>query len=102
MVARSQITMDSGLQRRARERAAKLGLSFAEYVRRAVLRDLGEKQPKPDVSVVFNLVDDGPPTDIARAKDRMIAQAIRHEHRRKTAQKTGRTSEAARPPRRRK
>lgn len=79
--------MDSGLQRRARQRAAELGLSFAEYVRRAVLRDLGEKQPKPDVSLIFNLADDGPPTDIARDKDRLIAEAVHQEHRRKIARK---------------
>ncbi|HEX4158687.1 MAG TPA: hypothetical protein VHY79_09435 [Rhizomicrobium sp.] len=86
MTSRSQITMDSGLQRRARQRAAELGLSFAEYVRRAVLRDLGEKQPKPDVSILFNLVDDGPPSDIARDKDRMLAEAALREHRRKKQQ----------------
>lgn len=95
MTSRWQITMEPGLQRRARERAGELGLSFAEYVRRAVLRDLGEKQPKPEVSILFDLVDDGPPTDVARDKDRMVAEAVGREHRRKTAIDTDRASTAA-------
>ena len=75
MVARTQITMTPELGRRARRRAAELGVSFAEYIRRVVRNDLGETSPKPDVSVLFDLVPDGPPTDIARDKDRMIAKA---------------------------
>jgi hypothetical protein len=36
MKARTQITMDPDLQRRAQAKAAELGISFAEYVRRLV------------------------------------------------------------------
>ena len=39
MTARTQITMDPELQRRAHAKAADLGLSFAEYVRRLVAHD---------------------------------------------------------------
>jgi hypothetical protein len=83
MTTRSQITMEPELTRRARRRAEELGVSFAEYVRRAVIKDLGEKSPKPDVSAVFDLSLEGPSTDIARDKDRMIADAILTEHSRK-------------------
>ena len=31
---------------------------------------------KADISVLFDLVDEGPPTDIARDKDEMVGQAI--------------------------
>ena len=73
MNARTQITMDPEMQRRAHAKAAELGISFAEYVRRLVANDLGEHKPKADVSLIFNLVDEGPPTNIARDKHTMIA-----------------------------
>ena len=41
MNARKQITMDPEMQRRAHKKAADLGISFAEYVRRLVAVDLG-------------------------------------------------------------
>jgi hypothetical protein len=46
MNARTQITIDPELQRRAQARAAELGISFAEYVRRLLASDLGEPKPK--------------------------------------------------------
>ena len=76
MNARTQITMDPEMQRRAHAKAAELGISFAEYVRRLVANDLGEKKPKADVSLIFNLVDEGPPTNIARDKHKMIGEAV--------------------------
>jgi hypothetical protein len=81
MNARTQISMDSELQRRAQTKAAELGISFAEYIRRLVAGDLGEHQKsKPDISVLFDLVDEGPPTDIARDKDKMIGEAVWQEY----------------------
>jgi hypothetical protein len=76
MNARTQITMDPEMQRRAQAKAAELGISFAEYVRRLVAHDLGEPKPKADISIMFDLIDEGPPTDIARDKDKMIAEAV--------------------------
>ncbi len=73
--------MDPELQRRAHAKAAERGISFAEYIRRLVAGDLGEQQkPKPDISVLFDLIDEGPPTDIARDKDRMIGEAVWQEY----------------------
>ena len=94
MSARTQITIDSELQRRAQARAADLGISFAEYVRRLLASDLGEREPKTDISILFDLIDEGPPTDIARDKDKMIGQAVWADYLRKTARKTGRKSRA--------
>jgi hypothetical protein len=74
MALRKQITMDADMQRRAK--AAALGISLSEYVRRLVADDLGERKPKADLSIMFDLADEGPPTDIARDKDRMIGEAI--------------------------
>jgi hypothetical protein len=84
MNARTQITMDQALQRRARQRATDLGISFAEYVRRVVASDLGGQRQRSDVSAVFDLVVDGPASEISRDKDRMVAEAVWREHQRKT------------------
>jgi hypothetical protein len=80
MTARTQITMDPALQRRAQARATALGISFAEYVRRLVAEDIGAPKPKADISNLFDLIDEGPPTDIARDKDKMIGEAVWQEH----------------------
>jgi hypothetical protein len=80
MNARTQITMDPQTQRRAQAKAAELGISFAEYVRRLVERDLGEPKPKADVSIIFDLVTEGEPTDIARDKDKLIGDAVWEEY----------------------
>jgi len=56
MMARTQITLDPELHRRARERAAELGISLAEYIRRLVAADL-EPAPTADVSAIFDLFD---------------------------------------------
>lgn len=88
MNARTQITMDPEMQRRAHAKAAELGISFAEYVRRLVANDLGEQKPKADISIFFDLVDDdGPPTNIARDKDKMIGEAVWDNYLRKMGRK---------------
>ena len=87
MNARTQITIDPELQRRAQAKAAELGISFAEYVRRVLANDLGEPKPKADISILFDLVDDGPPTNIARDKDKMVGEAVWKEFARKTGRK---------------
>jgi len=79
--------MDPELQRRAHAKAAELGISFAEYVRRLVATDLGERKPKVDVSVVFDLGASDEATDIARDKDKMIGEAVWAEYLRKTGRK---------------
>ena len=87
MNARTQITIDAEMQRRAQAKAAELGISFAEYVRRLLARDLGEREPEIGISVLFDLVDEGPPTNIARDKDKMVGEAVWKEHQRKTGSK---------------
>jgi hypothetical protein len=87
MSARTQITLDADMRRRAHAKAAELGISFAEYVRRLVANDLGEQKPKADVSLIFNLVDEGPPTNIARDKDKMIGEAVWDNYLRKMGRK---------------
>ena len=80
MMARTQITLDPEMQRKARKRASDMGISLAEYIRRLVAKDIGESRVRVDVSAIFDLFDSGG-SDIARNKDAMIAEAFAAEHR---------------------
>lgn len=80
------------MQRRAQAKAAQLGISFAEYIRQLIMNDLGKPEPRADISVIFDLCDDGPPTDIARDKDKMIGEAVWQNHLRKTGRKPRRSA----------
>ena len=75
MMSRTQITLEKELQKQAHRRASEIGVSFAEYVRRLVARDLVHPEPKVDLTCVFDLgVSDG--ADIAAEKDSMIGEAF--------------------------
>src|SRR5262245_15746695 len=95
MSARTQITMDPDMQRRAQARAAELGISFAEYIRRLVAGDLGDRKPKGDISDVFDLGASDEPTNIARDKDKMIGEAVWQNYLRKTGRKPRRRAKAS-------
>ena len=75
MNARTQITLDPETQRLAHAKAAKLGVSFAEYVRRLIQVDIGTLTRKTDVSAIFGLGDSGG-TNISRDKRRLVGEAI--------------------------
>jgi len=87
MNARTQITMDPETQRRAQAKAAELGISFAEYIRRLVTSDLAPPKRKVDVSILFDLGASDKPTDIVRSKDKMVGEAVWHEYLRKNGRK---------------
>ncbi|NJD28652.1 MAG: hypothetical protein FIA92_10200 [Chloroflexi bacterium] len=75
MVQRTQITLQPEQHRRARRRAAELGVSLAEYVRGLVARDLGEGRAAGDVSSILDLGDTGG-SDVRHLKDQYLAEAI--------------------------
>ena len=75
MMARTQITLQPEMQRRARQRASDLGISLAEYLRRLVARDLGGPQISGDVASVFDL-GSSDHSDIARDQSAMMAKAF--------------------------
>ena len=79
MVVRTQVTLDADAHRRAKRRAADLGISFAEYVRRVVEQDLGEPTPRIDPSEIFGLFRSNG-ADVARDKDRYLDDAVRAAH----------------------
>jgi hypothetical protein len=82
MVARTQITLEVEMQRRARQRAAELGVSLAEYLRRLVARDLTRPKAATDIDRIFDLGNSGG-SDIAKEKDSMIAESFAAMHKRK-------------------
>lgn len=79
MMVRTQITLESEDHRRAKQRAAQLGISLAAYLRRLVADDLGGDRPKGDVSQLFDLGGSGG-SDISRHKDEYIGEAVEGLH----------------------
>jgi hypothetical protein len=75
MMARTQISLDPEQHRQAQKRAAQLGVSLAEYLRRLLASDLGRPRTRRDASGVFALGSSGG-ADIARDKDRLVGDAV--------------------------
>lgn len=75
MMSRTQITLEPEFQRRARRRANDLGVSFAEYVRRLVERDLSHPKAESGIEAIFRLGSSGG-SNIAKDKDSMIGDAF--------------------------
>jgi len=63
------------MQQQARRRAAALGVSFAEYIRRLVRQDIGAPRPPSDPTLVFDLGDSGG-SDISQHRREMTAKAF--------------------------
>jgi hypothetical protein len=76
MMSRTQITLPPENHRRARRRAADLGISLAEYIRRLVERDLTDAAPpKADISAIFGLGDSGG-SDVGTHKHDYVGEAV--------------------------
>jgi len=76
MTTRMQVTLDPEKHRRARKRAADLGISLSEFVRRAVDEALDEPtRPRADISAIFALGHSGG-SNVARHKHAYIDEAI--------------------------
>ena len=89
MMARTQITLDPENHRRARRRAAELGISLAEYLRQLVARDLSPRMPATNPSRIFDLGDSGG-SDVARHKDTYLGEAVGAARRKTRARSAGR------------
>lgn len=74
-MTRTQLSFEREMLHRARARADALGISLAEYVRRLVARDLGERPGFVGPEAVFDLGRSGG-SDVAADEDRMIAEAF--------------------------
>lgn len=75
MMTRTQLSFEHEMLRDARDRAREMGVSLAEYVRRLVSADLQGTKRSVDTAVVFDLGCSGG-SDVARDKDRMLAEAF--------------------------
>jgi putative heme degradation protein len=77
MDIRMQVTMEERAHRQARDRAASMGISLAEYVRRLVRRDLsdGERSPSVSLDELIGIGDSGG-SDVAAHKDDYLGAAI--------------------------
>ena len=76
MMARTQISLDAETHRQARRRAADMGISLAEYLRRVVAADLVQDgRPSADVRKVFDLGTSSS-ADVASLKDAYLDEAV--------------------------
>lgn len=82
MTVQTRISLEPETRRRAEQRAAQLGITLAEYVRRLLERELGADRTPADPSMVFNLGDGGG-SDVARDKDAMLGEVSAAESRRR-------------------
>jgi hypothetical protein len=79
MRERAQIVLEPELKRRGQAKAAALGITFAEYLRRLITSDLADARSKPDISAIFDLGASRTPTNVARDKEKMIGEAAWEE-----------------------
>jgi hypothetical protein len=61
--------------------------------RRQRPQEPGLSTEKPDISILFDLVTSGEPTNIARDKDKMIGEAVWDNYLRKTGRKPRRRAD---------
>ncbi len=76
MTSRMQITMEPELRLRANRKAERQGISFAEYVRRTLEKDLAENGIKPDVGMIIGLGASAEKTNVAKEKNTLLAESL--------------------------
>lgn len=80
MTTRMQVTLEPEKHRRARKRAAELGISLSELVRRALDDALGEpERPKADISEIFGIGNSGG-SNVAKYKHEYVGEAVEAAH----------------------
>jgi hypothetical protein len=78
MMARTQITLSAEEHRRAKAKAAQLGISLAEYFRRLVAQDLSPTPPKKGFTFIG--MGDSKGSDVAERKHEYLGEAALREH----------------------
>ena len=79
MMVRTQISLDNQDHARAKKRAAELGISLSELVRRALRSELGERAGRGDLSDLFGILDSGH-TDTSSRVDELVSQETWDDH----------------------
>lgn len=85
---RTQVSLDAELHRRAKNKAADLGISLAEYLRRLIAQDVNGLQGPADPSSVFNLFDSGL-SDVSSRHDRYLSEAVDEDNSREAGSLAG-------------
>ena len=71
---RTIITLPDHMHARAKQRAAELGISFAEFARRLFEKELAEPPTQGDVESIRGIVQ-GAPFDMSRDGRRIVSEA---------------------------
>ncbi len=80
MATRMQVTFEREQHRLAAAKAAALGVSLAEYIRRVVASDLDdEEEATGSISEIFGIGDSGG-GDVARHADEYLGEALAQAH----------------------
>ncbi|HEY1804219.1 MAG TPA: hypothetical protein VGG45_07030 [Terracidiphilus sp.] len=74
-MARTQVRLEHELRHQARLRASDLGVSFAEYIRILVRKDVSQPRKTAGIESIFDLGRSGR-SEIAREKYLMVEEAI--------------------------
>lgn len=72
---RTQIDLESEQHALVKRKAADLGISMAEYIRRLVERDLNQSDSSAEISAIFGIGDSGG-SDISIDRKQATAEAI--------------------------
>ena len=71
---RTVITLPDHIHAQAKQRAAELGVSFAELARRLFEKELSMPAPQGDIDSICGMVT-GTPFDMSRDGDRILGEA---------------------------
>ena len=82
MMVRTQIQLGAEQHRKAKLKAAELGISLSEYLRRLIDGDVGaEPKRKFDITRIFGIGDSGG-SDVAKYKEQYLDEAMEADYRR--------------------
>ncbi len=70
--------MPDHIHAKAKQRAAELGISFAEFARRLFERELDEAAPRGDIDAICGMVS-GAPFDMAQDGKKVIVEAANRQ-----------------------
>lgn len=75
---RTVITMPDHIHAKAKQRAAELGISFAEFARRLFEKEFDAPAPQGDIDAICGMVS-GTPFDMAQDGKKIIVEAANRQ-----------------------
>ncbi|MGA7270195.1 MAG: ribbon-helix-helix protein, CopG family [Acidimicrobiia bacterium] len=73
---RTQIALDAEQHARVKQKAARMGITMAEYIRRLVARDLDSVSPEADPDSIIGIGSSGGSDIAAEGKAAIVAAAV--------------------------